>query len=59
MEPGGQWNPMNKSKLYTTQRTQAASASGPSKSDNTSAWKPEPCGLTREDLRRIVIEMVG
>jgi hypothetical protein len=23
------------------------------------AWKPEPCGLTREELRKIVVDLLG
>jgi hypothetical protein len=31
--------------------------STPAKSDPN--WKPQPCGLTREELRAIVAEMMG
>lgn len=23
------------------------------------AWKPQPCGISREDMRQIVLEMIG
>lgn len=26
---------------------------------STSVWKPQPCGLTREELRKIVLEQLG
>ncbi|WP_210250424.1 hypothetical protein, partial [Methylobacterium oxalidis] len=26
---------------------------------SNSVWKPQPCGLTREELRKIVLEQLG
>jgi hypothetical protein len=36
---------------------QAATTTGQRESDPS--WKPEPCGLTREELRKIVAEILG
>lgn len=47
-----------KLKLPKPRRTATASAATtPQKSDPN--WKPQPCGLSREELRRIVEEILG
>jgi hypothetical protein len=35
------------------------SASRPSPPKSSPNWKPEPCGLSREELRRIVARIMG
>jgi len=27
--------------------------------DMRQSWKPQPCGISREDMRQIVLEMIG
>ncbi|WP_187291170.1 hypothetical protein [Ancylobacter novellus] len=45
----------NNAKRGDERRTMNTAATGRSPTD----WKPEPCGLTREQIRAIVIEQIG
>jgi hypothetical protein len=31
----------------------------PPAKDRAQRWMPQPCGISRDDMRRIVIEMIG
>lgn len=46
---------------YDHKKTQplGPSASGASLPKSSPNWKPEPCGLSREELRKIVARIMG
>lgn len=46
---------------YDHQKTKALGHSAPRTSVPKSSpnWKPEPCGLSREELRKIVAQIMG
>jgi hypothetical protein len=58
---GEQWTTMHiisEAKPIKAQpRHQVTTKARPAKTD--SVWKPQPCGLTRAELRRIVAELLG
>jgi hypothetical protein len=50
----------NEQKLKTDKphrHIKIAEATTPQRCDAT--WQPEPCGLTREELRRIIADLLG
>ncbi|WP_139163544.1 hypothetical protein [Bosea robiniae] len=55
------WNDMKSKIRHDHNKTQppGPSASGPSLPKSAPNWKPEPCGLSREELRRIVARIMG
>ncbi|GJE43127.1 hypothetical protein [Methylobacterium soli] len=38
---------------------QAHSLTSTAVAEPEAAWKPQPCGLTREELREIVLDVLG
>ncbi|TCK31513.1 hypothetical protein EV667_1623 [Ancylobacter aquaticus] len=40
-------------------RTQKLTQPAPAIVRSSQEWKPEPCGLTREQIRAIIIEQIG
>ncbi len=58
----GEWSPMQDQNLPTTPQTLSATAVTTAPLSTTKAdpnWKPQPCGLSRDELRRIVAEILG
>lgn len=55
------WTDMKSKTQYEHKKTQrvAASASRPLPPKSSPNWKPEPCGLSREELRKIVTRIMG
>jgi hypothetical protein len=44
---------------YKKTRRVAASVSPPPPPKSPPNWKPEPCGLSREELRKLVAQIMG
>jgi len=55
------WTNMKSKIHYDHKKTQllCPSASGASTPKSSPNWKPEPCGLSREELRKIVARIMG
>lgn len=52
---------MKSTTQYEHKKTQdlSASTARPLPPKSAQGWKPEPCGLSREELRRIVARIMG
>ena len=55
------WNHMRNLTEIEYKKTQrlAASVSRPQPPKSPPNWKPQPCGLSREELREIVAQIMG
>ena len=58
-ELGGKWNSMNLINLQPSNKILPRPAFRKTKRPNDLAWKPQPCGLSREELRRLVADILG